>query len=271
MKAIVLGIIQGLTEFLPVSSDGHLVVAGRLLNFGGHGPFEEVFLHLGTLVAIGIYFRTDLGRLVASAVDMLRRRGDPTDPYRRLVWMIMAGTIATGLVYLAGREFFEESFESARIAGFGFLITGGLLLLTRLARVRVDPRPLARVTFADALLIGFAQGAAIAPGVSRSGSTIATGLLRGLDSDSTVRFSFLLGFPAIVGGNLLEARHLFGPGSQEVRARLLPLLTGAVVAGVVGILALRLLVIVARRGRVDAFAYYCFAIGLLTLLFLWRS
>jgi undecaprenyl-diphosphatase len=257
------------TEFLPISSSGHLVVAEKLLKFGGHGPFEEITLHVGTLVAVAVFFRRDLGRLAAAALAMARNRGDKADPHRRLVWLVLAGTAATAIVFLAGRRFFEESFDSLPVAGLGFLVTGLALLLTRLVRLTGERRAVDGIGLRDALWIGLAQGLSITPGISRSGATISAALLRGLDADVAVRFSFLLGVPAILGGALVEARHLFGPEAAEKQAQLLPLFFGTLASFVVGYASLRLLVLLTRRGFVGYFAYYCFGIGVVTLFSAW--
>jgi undecaprenyl-diphosphatase len=236
------------------------------------GSFVEVTLHLGTLVALGIFLRQDLAGLVRAVLEFVARRGDPRDPYRKLALWIVLGTLPTGLVYVAGKKFLEAHSHDLWLVGYGFVLTGCLLLVTRLVRVAADRlRSIELVGAADALLIGLAQGFATSPGLSRCGSTVATGLLRGLDAESAVRFSFLLGFPAILGAELLEARHLVGPQAHEARAILPPLLVGTVVAAIVGFFSVRFLVLIARRGAVGSFAYYLFAMGFFTLYLAWRG
>ncbi len=256
VQAVILGLIQGLTEFLPVSSSGHLVLAQRLLGLREPVLTFDIALHLGTLVAVIIFFRRD----IAGIVQGILGRGAERTSYTRLLLLIILGSLPTAVVGLAFKDTFEAMFASVTAVGVSLLITGALLLAAGLAgRPRRD---LAETRSWHALLIGLAQGLAITPGISRSGSTISTALLLGLKRELAVRFSFLLSIPAILGAVALQVLDL--PAGADLAWG--PLLLGALVAGLSGWLALKLLLDLVKRGRIHWFAYYCGALGLLALV-----
>ena len=257
--------VQGLTEFLPVSSSGHLVVFERLLKFEQPPLLTTVVLHLGTLVATAIVFRKDLLALLLAAPRVFRRRrpGEPVDVEARLLVMLVVGSIPTAAIGLLFRDAFERMFSSVAFVGVGFLVTALVLFLTGFTRAE-DRRTLERATVLDAIVIGVAQGIAITPGVSRSGSTIATALFLGLDRGLAGRFSFLLSLPAVLGANVLELKHVADEGWGAVGWA--PLAIGALVSLGTGVAALVWLLGVIRRGRLHRFAYYCAAAGVATLL-----
>lgn len=250
-EAILLAVVQGLTEFLPISSSGHLAaLQNYLTGFRGADLAYDVLLHIGTLVSILAYFRRDLWGMARGLVG-----SDPrAAASRRLMWMVGAGTVPTGIVYLLFGEWIEASFGSLVAIGVAFLATGTILFTSRLARGQGRPEPLMR--WGDALAVGAAQGVALLPGVSRSGSTIAASLLLGLDRELAVRYSFLLSIPAILAAAVVEGRHLDAAG-----APLEIYLTGAAVAAVVGYASIHALLRVVRAGRLSAFALYCWAVG----------
>jgi len=258
-------VVQGLTEFLPVSSSGHLVVAERLLKFEQPSLLTTVVLHLGTLVATAIVFRKDLLALLLAAPRLFRRRrpGETADLDAKLLLLLALGSVPTAAIGLLFRDAFERMFSSVAFVGVGFLLTALVLFATGFTRVE-RRRPLERATPLDALVIGVAQGLAIAPGVSRSGSTIATALFLGLDRGLAGRFSFLLSLPAVLGANVLELRHVGDEGWGAVGWA--PLAIGALVSLATGVAALVWLLGGVRRGRLHRFAYYCAAAGVATLL-----
>ena len=252
--AILLGIIQGLTEFLPVSSSGHLVIAQHLIkDFRQPGVLFDVMLHFGTLGAVIVYFWRDINGILKSVIN---NRGEK----RNLFWLIIAGTIPTGIIAILFKDTFESLFKSATAASSMLLVTGVLLFISD--RVKNPFRK--DMNLWDAILIGIVQGIAIIPGISRSGSTISTGIFRKIDGETAGRFSFLLSMPAILGAVVLEAKNF----SEVDRAEILPYIIGTMVAALFGFLTIGFLMRIIRRRNLSYFAYYCWAVGLLSLLFL---
>jgi len=268
LKAIILGVVQGATEFLPVSSSGHLAVGRELLKFGPGGAFFDVFVHLGTLGAVVVFTRREILTLLRGCAGIgaacvrgnfgeLSGRADV-----RLVWMVLVACVPTAVVGL-GLELAEDGMGSLYVVGAAFIVTGVVLLATRLARQRAGHGKEARTArLLDALVVGAAQGVGATPGLSRSGLTIAAGLLRGLDPVFAARFSFVISVPAILGATLLRfvkalAEHdPFNWGS---------LVCAAAVAAFVGYACLTFLVAMVRRGRLAAFAWYLFPLGVVTI------
>lgn len=263
-EAAILGLIQGLTEFLPVSSDGHLALASRLLGIRGSHLFFDVMLHAGTLVAVLLVFRKELAQMFAGlfrGLGMLARREASfaevlaREPDLKMGLLILLASLPTALIGL-GLKDFVESVESPAFTG-AFLILTGVILWG----VRGSPAGRAEIGVADSLLIGVAQGFAVLPGLSRSGSTIATGLSRGIDRQLAARFSFLLSIPA-VGGALL----LMLADRGEPVGDLGPILVGGLVSLVAGLFALRALLYVTRGGKLYTFAYYLIPVGALAVV-----
>ncbi len=255
LSAILLGLLQGITEFLPVSSSGHLVLAQHLLGLDEPEMLFDVALHIGTLVAVAAVFWRDLWSMLRGlwARDQEGRQG------RRLLLLVVVGTVPAAVIGLLFKDLFESLFSSVPAVGVALLITGGLLMVTRLAGPA--SRGLMATGPGRALWVGVFQAMAITPGISRSGSTIAAALLAGMDRDLAARFSFVLSVPAILGALLLQLMHL----NQAAPVGLSPLLTGAAVAAVSGFVALKLLIRLVRGGRLHLFAWYCWALGLAAL------
>ena len=268
LQAVVLGIVQGLTEFLPISSSGHLVLFQSLFGLKEPEIFFDVSVHVGTLLAVCIFFFKDLkGMAVAigsrstwsvGQVGLLNRLSQI--PEMRLLGLIMVGTIPTVVLGLVFRPMADMFFSSIRVVGAMLLVTGCLLWLTR--RVKTGGRNAARLSFSDAMCVGVMQGLAILPGISRSGSTIAMGLFKGLDRETAARYSFLLSIPAIVGAMAVE---LAGT-PRSVLPPLGPIVGGACVAGAVGYLALKVLIGLVYRGALYTFAFYCWPVGAAAIL-----
>jgi undecaprenyl-diphosphatase len=257
-QGILLGLVQGLTEFLPVSSDGHLAVIGHVAGVHTPGVFVEVALHVATLGSILVVYGRRFWQL---AMDVLRRQPEAL----RYAGLLLIGMIPAGLVGIFLEDLIARAFDSLWAAGIGFLVTGVALLSTR----RLGPDGRARPTPGGALIIGLAQALAPLPGVSRSGMTIASGLWVGLGAVPAADFSFLMAIPLIAGAGLVEARH----ASVDIaQVGAVPLLVGCIVAFVSGVFAIRFLVAMLRRGRFYVFAPYCFAMGLFTLAYaLWHG
>jgi undecaprenyl-diphosphatase len=259
LDAILLGILQGTTEFLPVSSSGHLVLAQHLLgNFEQPGVLFDVLLHLGTMVAVAIYFWRDLAGLLSS----LWRRDETAAQQRFMVVLLIAGSVPTAAIGLLFKDFFISLFERPVTVCFMLLITGSLLWLAERLRNREKTRK--KMTLTDALIVGTVQGFAIIPGISRSGSTIAALLLRGVEGETAARFSFLLALPAVLGAAGLSLRNLDTTATVSV----LPYLAGTIASLITGLLCIHLLLGVIRRQKLHWFALYCWIAGGLGLVFL---
>lgn len=257
-SAALLGLIQALTEFLPVSSSGHLVLGKAVLGveMGGGAAFE-VAVHFGTLLSVLTLFRADVVRLLAALPRVLktpRAALDGEDPELRFILAIVIGCIPAGVVGVLFKDELEAAFDSPKLVCGALIVTGVWLLSIRLAKESSgDLSPM------RALLIGAAQAIAIIPGISRSGSTISTAVLLGVERELAARFSFLMSVPVIAGATVLKARDLAeAPPAADM---LTALAVGAVVSFVVGVAALWLLMHLVRRGRFADFAWYCFAVG----------
>ncbi|MCB2187418.1 MAG: undecaprenyl-diphosphate phosphatase [Deltaproteobacteria bacterium] len=260
-QALFLGLVQGLTEFLPVSSSGHLVLLQNLMGLQEPEMLFDVAVHAGTLAAVLLFFRRDIGDMILGLISS-RPEGQRG---RRLIWLVLAGSVPTAVIGLLFRHQFEALFSNILAVGCALLLTGFLLFFT--ARVKPPRRNLERTGPGRAALIGLAQGLAITPGISRSGATISTAIFLGVERPLAAHFSFLLSIPAILGALALQLKDLppdGGPGWAV-------LVAGALTAAVSGYLALALLIRVVTQGRLFWFAPYCWLAGLLAIGWsLWR-
>lgn len=258
LQAIILGVVQGLTEFLPVSSDGHLVLFQEV--FGLRPPNAvafDVLLHLGTLVAVVAYFRDDLLQMTLS----LFGGGGPEAPvHRRWIWLLAFGTLPVAVVGLLLEDWFETTFHSIVWAGAGLLVTGTMLSIIH--GRGAEGRRAADLTFRDAFVIGGIQIIALLPGVSRSGSTLFGALMTGVERTTAARFSFLLSIPAIVGALILKSGEVLEMARVGDPA---PLILGPLAAMITGWLAIDILMRAVRKGSLRIFAVYCWTIGALAL------
>lgn len=262
-EAVTLGLVQGLTEFLPISSSGHLVIGQHLFGLTEAELVFDVCVHVGTLVAVLFYFRHDLFSMVKTLFQVLSRFSKKDISLSqawelndiKLIVLIITGTLPTMVIGLALREIAATLFSSLLIVGVSLIITGLVLWITR----SIPPREPRFETFSikKSLVIGFIQGLSITPGISRSGSTIATALLLGLDRELAARYSFLLSIPAITAAALLSILDLEPGQSLDT----VPLLSGMAMACVSGYAALKLLVFIVKKGRLYAFAPYCWIVG----------
>jgi undecaprenyl-diphosphatase len=252
-QGLVLGVVQGLTEFLPISSSGHLVVAQAAVGLEVPGVRVEVVLHVATLLAVVVVYRERLWELV---------RGVGSG--RREAWayigLLAVGSIPAGAVGFLFADFFERVFDSLPAVGVSFLVTGGILWTTRWTKARAH-RPVPRA--GGAFGIGVGQALAIFPGISRSGTTVAAGLWLGVDPVRAAEFSFLLAIPAIAGAAGLQAMEL-GEGVTGVGGG--PLAVSFAAALISGVAAIRLLVALLRRQAFHRFAPYCWILGVVTLI-----
>lgn len=256
IKAVLLGIVQGLTEFLPISSSGHLVIGSEILNFHEPGIAFEVFLHLGTLVAVIVAFRRELTLMVRAVfVSSQVRRQDP-ELTRMFLWniYIIVATLPAVGVGLFLRDVIEQIFDNILIT-FGMLtVTGTIMLLTRRLSDKSMP-----VSCPRALLIGMAQAMAILPGLSRSGSTIFTGMLLGINRETAARFSFIMSIPAILGAAVLKLGAL--ASASPTRQELVCIGAGTLASAISGYLAIVLLMGIVKQGGLHWFGYYCFLVS----------
>ncbi|MCU0236892.1 MAG: undecaprenyl-diphosphate phosphatase [Acidobacteria bacterium] len=248
LKIILLALVQGFTEFFPVSSSGHLLIFQKLLDFTTLPLVYDIFFHLGTLLAVVAYFFKDLKPLALRFYEKENFR---------LLLLIVTASAPTAVIGLLFQDFFESLFSRTSYLGFAFLFSAVVLLAARFLRLQRLP------DFPAAFLIGVAQGIAIVPGVSRSGMTIAVALALGLGFEFSFRFSFLLSIPAILGAVLLEAGDIPWGGGHWPQ-----LLLAVLVAALAGFLALGLLKMVMVRNRFHYFAAYLLALGTLVLIFL---
>lgn len=268
LSSILLGVIQGVTEFLPVSSSGHLAIAENLLKMTDiYVPeFFDVLLHLGTLVAVFAAYWADIRDMVVEffhGVDDLAHHSTPTPapPARRLILLIIVGTLPLFAV-LPIKDLIEGLRNNMYFVAGALLATGCLLFASD--RVRKGRKSEKSATMVDALLVGVGQAIATCPGISRSGTTITAGCFVGFERKFAVRYSFLLSIPAILGANILSLKDAIEAGIlwEEVPVYLV----GVVVSAVVGYACISLLKMIAEKGKFGFFAYYCWAAGALTLI-----
>lgn len=282
IQAILLGIVQGLTEFLPVSSSGHLAILQNF--FGIETPDSllfEVLLHAATLLAVFVAFWDDIRKLLVEAVGMLydvldsakkylmgQRRGKKEkrtplvhNNYRKLVALILVSTIPTAVLGLSSRNLVEAASGNLLAPGIGLLLTGVLLLVVD--SVKTGKKIPKNATYAQAMWIGICQGLAVFPGISRSGITIAACMLCGFNRKFSVKYSFLMSVPAIIGAVFLEAP-MAGHAQLTISLALLYLLS-AILAGVVGYFVIKFMVVLVQRQKFKYFAIYCFFMGILSI------
>ena len=269
LSAVILGVIQGVAEFLPISSSGHLAIAQNLLGLKIEGSTDgtfDVLLHLGTLIAVFVAYWPDI-------VDMIREfflgvkdiaRGTtptPVPPNRRMILLLIIGTLPL-FVIVPIKDYIEGLSANTIVVGCALLITGVLLFFSD--RYNRGKKNAGSVPLRDVLVIGVAQAFATIPGLSRSGTTVSVGCFLGLDRRFALRYSFLMSIPAVLGANILNLKDSVDTG---VDMTLLPAyISGVVTAAVLGYLSIRLLKFVTEKGKFGAFSYYCWAVGALTII-----
>ncbi len=265
LQAVILGIVQGLTEFIPVSSSGHLVLVPHLLGweFAESQAFIfDVLVQWGTLFAVFIYYRRDLSFIASAFFKALFSAKPFATEDARMGWYLIIATIPAVIVGLLGKDLIEAAFASAGATGFFLLITAMLLVIAEIVGKR--KRTMYQITWIDALWIGCSQVLALLPGVSRSGATIAGGMTRNLNRSAAARFSFLMSVPVMLGAGVLAFKDLFA--LQTTDGFILPLAVGFLAALVSGYAAIRWLIAYLSRHSLYVFAAYCLVLGIVVIV-----
>lgn len=285
-QGLIIGIVQGLTEFLPVSSSGHLVIVENILGITELNIAFDTFVHLGTLLAVFVYFIKDIVQMIkaffSSISDIFRgefKTEFRENPYKQLVWLVLIGTIPAGIIGLTFKDVFESSFTNLGVIGAFLLVTGCILFISeKVSKSKIakgetiisadfdDETAIAtnmkNINVKKALIIGFAQALAIFPGISRSGSTLATGLLTGLNREFAAKFSFLLAIPAILGATIVQFKDI----GHALSVDMWPFVVGFMAAAISGYLAIDLLLKIVKEKSLNIFAVYCWIVGTLVLI-----
>ena len=265
LSSVFLGLVQGIAEFLPISSSGHLSLFQHFFGLAEAGLFFDVLLHLGTLIAIFVYYWRDIVNLVKAFLRLVtglfskKKKGarkGRKDPGARMILMLIVATLPL-FVILPIKDKVESLYSNTIFVGCALIVTGCILFFSdRMAKGKKTVRS---ATLLDALLVGVGQAVAVVPGLSRSGTTISAGMLRGFSRKFAVRFSFLLSIPAVLGANIISIGDAVAAG---IDTSLLPAyIAGTVVAAVSGYFAIRLVNSLADKGKFGNFAYYCWGIG----------
>lgn len=283
INAIIMGLVQGIAEFLPISSSGHLAIFQQLLHMKmDNGLFFDVMLHIGTLVAVFIAFWKDIQELIVEGFKII---GDffinvgrlikyaftrkPVEfkqvistPYRRFVILIIISTIPIAIIGALFNDAIERATQSLIVPGLCLILTGILLLVAD--RTKTGHKTEKNATFKDAGFIGLAQGIAILPGLSRSGTTITACLLSGFDKTYAVKYSFIMSIPAVLGAAILEIKDV--SLSTLTQNNLMNYLVGTVIAGVVGYISIKTMLVIVRGKKFYGFSIYCFIIGIIAVI-----
>ena len=285
IQAILLGVVQGITEFLPISSSGHLAVLKYLFGMKDVGLTFDIFLHVGTLIAIVAVYYKDVWLLIKNACILIAalvrnlviavrkifdREAEDLEfqkvadtPYKRFVWLIVVSCIPLGVIGFLCADYIEMISKGLFIPGICFLITGVILLLGE--SFPVGNTDMENMSFGSAVVIGIAQALSIFPGISRSGTTVSAGLMCGLDREFAVKYSFILSIPAVIGAALKSVIGISGK-SAALGGQGLYYLAGMAAAAIVGFFAIKLLQVIVRKRGFKYFSIYCFVIGIASIV-----
>ncbi len=265
LQAIILGIVQGLTEFIPVSSSGHLVLVPHFLGWQFAKEYKFIFdvlVQWGTLFSVFIYFWKDLTAIARAFLQGIMEKKPFVDPDSRMGWYLVLATLPAVVFGLLGKDLIEHAFASAKMTGYFLFLTAILLVIAE--RIGQRDRSMEEITWLDSLFIGFSQVLALLPGVSRSGATIAGGMTRRLDRSAAARFSFLMSVPVMLGAGVLALKDLAAlPAAHDF---ILPLLAGFLAALVSGYIAIRWLIAYLSKHSLYLFAGYCTVLGLIVVV-----
>ena len=278
IEAIIMGIVQGLTEFLPVSSSGHLAISKYILGIDLEaGVLFEMLLHIGTLIAIFIVYYKDIISLFLEGLGIVKdsiifmfnllnpQKKDNIkiidSEYRKFVMLIIIASIPTAIIGLLLKDFVVYGFSSLLVPSVALLITGTFLFASsKIAKGNKLPND---TKYKDSIFVGIIQGIATIPGISRSGSTIVAGQLMGMEKEFVVKFSFLMSIPAVLGGTLLEIKDVTGDMLNQ--SLIAPYLIGTIASAIVGYICIKTLLKVIKKDKLHYFSYYCWTIGFLSL------
>jgi len=249
LQAVLLGVLQGITEWLPISSSGHLAIAQQMMGLQVPVAFD-VLLHMGTLAAVVVYYRKMLLEMLHAVLRLEFKEGPG-----RTALLVLAGSIPTAVIGFTFKEFFESMFSSLTLVGAALVLTGCVLFATRFFKGE------RKLGFVDAFIIGIAQGIAVAPGISRSGWTISTGMMRGVEKKEAADYSFVLAIPALVGATIFEGRNAAFSGLDAGAV-----LAGVTAAAIVGYASIALLLGLVKKGDFHLFAFYCWGVGALVVV-----
>jgi undecaprenyl-diphosphatase len=267
LASLVLGIVQGITEFLPVSSSAHLILIRWISGWQDLGLSFDIALHFGTLLSLLLYFGKDWCDLLRGFAASLRERSLSGDPLRRMSWLLVGGSLPAAIMGLLAEDWIERHFRNPLSIAIMMILFGTLLIYAD-KRGKLQ-KGLEEVGLIEALGIGVAQAFALLPGVSRSGITITAGLLLGLKRETAARFSFLLASPIVAGAALLQGLHLLKVGLPNPER--LPFLLGTLSAALFGFLSIRYLLRYLGQGRLAPFGYYRWAVGIAILVLSWSG
>lgn len=270
LQAVILGLIQGLAEFLPISSSGHLALLQHFFGITGDNVIIfTVLLHVGTLISVFFMYWKDIMELIIelglTIRDLVTGKGLRLDerPTRKLGVMIIVATIPTAIIGFTLNDFFEGLYGNILFIGIGFLITGTFLFLSE--KFGQNRKDIEKMNFRNAIFVGVMQGVAIYPGISRSGSTLMAGLTAGLKREFAVRFAFLISIPAIMGSALVEGKNAIEAGIDT--SVIGPVLAGMAVAAISGVLAIKLMIRVVSDKKLKYFSYYVWALGIAVIAY----
>lgn len=249
IQAIILGIIQGLTEFLPISSSGHLVLFQKIFGINEPTLIFDTMVHVGTLAAVVTVLWKEI-------YSILRK------PFQKLTWLLLAGTIPTGIIGIMFKDSLEAMYKSGSTLGFEFLATGIIILFAE--RLNSGRKNIRETSYLDAAFIGVMQGAAIMPAISRSGLTLSGALMRNLDREFAAKFSFLLSIPAILGAAVFQVKDILEAGNVSIITA--PIAAGTIASAVAGYFSVRFMIVLLKKGSMKYFSYYVFIIGALVII-----
>ncbi len=266
IEAAILGLVQGLTEFLPVSSSGHLAIFKRILGADALSTTltMDILLHVGTLIAVFLVYYKDIGNLLREGIlmlwDLLRGKPDFKTPYRRFVFLVLIGSIPAGICGVM----LKDAIGTLPLLAVGLALFVTAMFLWLSDKIVAGKKTMEDASYRSAFMVGIFQAVAILPGISRSGATITGATVAGFSREFAVKFSFILSIPAILGAALLDAVDIFKSGTMAVEAG--PALVGMVVAAISGFLAMRWLLKLVQKSKFHYFSYYCAVAGVLAVL-----
>jgi len=265
LQAIILGIVQGLTEFLPISSSAHLVLVPALLGWQIPQDFNFIFdviVQMGTLIAVIIFFWKDIADIIKAVCNGIREKAPFKDPMARVGWLVVLATIPAGMIGILIKPLVESAFSSPTATALMLVVTAVILFVAE--RIGKRTRDLPKLTWIDAVWVGLAQALSIFPGISRSGATISAGLVRGLKREGAARFSFLMSIPIMIASGLVEVKDFIQ--MPDLSSFLPALIAGVVAAGIVGYLAIRWLLGYLNKHTLYAFSIYCLIAAMIVLI-----